>query len=266
MLKSTFCCFKGISESAERRLWQQGCLTWDLCIKEPDLPFSPSKNEDIKFQIQQAEIAFNAGLADYFICRLPASHKTRILDVFKTNIGYLDIETTGLKPSDGITTISVYLNHVIHVFITGMNLSDFLLLCPKTDLIVTYNGARFDLPFLEKYFGFKLNKPHIDLLPVLNAWGLRGGLKKCEKQVGIVRDESVNVKGGDAIKLWDEYTRTKNTNLLKKLVQYNVSDTIALEQLAVWAYNKSMSSFPVRRLMPYPEKINLSDLQIPQKT
>ena len=29
MLSHTFCCFRGLSPDAERRLWREGCLTWD---------------------------------------------------------------------------------------------------------------------------------------------------------------------------------------------------------------------------------------------
>ncbi|NLT67642.1 MAG: exonuclease, partial [Acidobacteria bacterium] len=54
-------------------------------------------------------------------------------------------------------------------------------------LIVTYNGKCFDIPFIEYYFGIKLDCAQIDLRYVLSSLGIKGGLKGCEKRLGIQR-------------------------------------------------------------------------------
>ena len=48
-------------------------------------------------------------------------------------------------------------------------------------MIVTYNGKTFDVPFIEKYFGIRMNHAHIDLRYVLKSLGYSGGLKMFEQ-------------------------------------------------------------------------------------
>ena len=66
---------------------------------------------------------------------------------------------------------------------------------------MTYNGKSFDIPFIESHFGAKLTHAHIDLRYILASLGYRGGLKGCEKQLGIDRGDLKNVDGYFAVLL-----------------------------------------------------------------
>lgn len=79
MLSHTFCCFDGVSLSAEQHLWRMGYFEWrELLLLDPRI-FSSTKLENLRAQIRQANIALEAGLPDYFLNRLKAPHKIRIL-------------------------------------------------------------------------------------------------------------------------------------------------------------------------------------------
>ena len=53
--------------------------------------------------------------------------------------------------------------------------------------VVTYNGKSFDVPFIERFFRIKMHHMHIDLMYVLRSLGYKGGLKSCERQLGLER-------------------------------------------------------------------------------
>ena len=86
---------------------------------------------------------------------------------FRANAAYLDIETTGLFPyHDKVTLVGILDSKGYHAFIRGRDfrnirkaierygiqvqpLRNIRKAIKKYDLIVTYNGTSFDLPFLE---------------------------------------------------------------------------------------------------------------------
>ncbi len=55
----------------------------------------------------------------------------------------------------------------------------------KYKVLITYNGSCFDLPFIRNYFGIAVDHVHIDLRYLLSSLGYRGGLKGCEKSLGL---------------------------------------------------------------------------------
>src|SRR4051812_1652638 len=63
---------------------------------------------------------------------------------------YVDIETTGLAPSDPITLVGVSDGHGTLVLVRGQSLSARALgaLLADARLLVTFNGTTFDLPRL----------------------------------------------------------------------------------------------------------------------
>src|SRR5947207_3465308 len=104
-------------------------------------------------------------------------------------------------------------------------------------LLVTFNGSRFDLPFLRKAFPrFGLDLIHMDLLHPLRRLGFAGGLKSIEEEMGISRsDETTGLRGIDAIRLWHAYERGDD-DALDLLLAYNMEDVVNLEPLAEFTY------------------------------
>lgn len=245
MLESTFCCFKGVSESAEQRIWQSGILTWQQFLKCSCSPLSIRKTEQIKIQIHEAQIALKAGLVDYFLQRLPIRCYIRVLQNFYNCTGFLDIETTGLTKKDTITVIGLKFEKYTYCFVEGDNLSEFLKILPSLGLIITFNGCRFDLPMIRRKYHIDINCAHIDMMQVMNKFGYKGGQKSIESRIGFKRKNSKGCTGKDAVNLWNVYQKEGSQEALKLLIQYNKEDVQALEYISIWAYNQSVSSFPI---------------------
>src|SRR5262249_8177915 len=85
------------------------------------------------------------------------------------------------------------------------------------------------------------DQAHIDLRYVLKSLGLTGGLKGCERRLGLRRDGMEEIDGFVAVLLWHEYRRTGHPQMLESLLAYNVQDTVNLETVWVHAYNRKLT-------------------------
>lgn len=151
---------------------------------------------------------------------------------------YLDIETTGLScAEDAITVIGIYLTDGIsHRFVqmVGEEITRESLLeaLANADVIYTYNGSRFDLPFIESALNVDLTRHchHHDLM--WDCWrnNLYGGFKAVESRLGIVR-ELKGVDGREAVKLWWIYQKHQRKDALDTLLSYNKEDVMNLKVL-----------------------------------
>ncbi len=262
MLTSTFCCFEGLTSSAERRLWGSGCLGWRdlLVLNQPVL--SAGKLGKVRAQIRQAEVALESGLADWFLNRLKPPDSIRVLPHFLEGSGYLDIETTGLGRADRVTTVALYTGRRKRCYVRGRNLDDLLRELRKISLLITYNGSSFDLPRLRKEFRIDLAIPHLDLRPCLDSLGYRGGLKRCEALMGIERPGDEAQSGLAALDLWSRYEEEGDEAFLLHLLRYNLRDVLSLELLAVRVYNLVMGSHPGAMHLPVPRQPSLDLLEL----
>lgn len=100
------------------------------------------------------------------------------------------------------------------------------------DTIYTYNGSRFDLPFIDRRLGINLAEhcEHRDLM--YDCWrnNLFGGLKRVEKQLGIER-QLPDIGGYDAVRLWWRYINDGDAVALATLIRYNREDIMNLKEL-----------------------------------
>ncbi len=151
---------------------------------------------------------------------------------------YLDIETTGLTPFDcEITVIGIHLcrgDETELVQLVGRDVTaDSLLQTLKgVDVIYSYNGSRFDLPFIHSQLGINLVElfTHHDLM--YDCWrnNLYGGLKAVERQLGIRRILS-EMNGYEAVRLWWKYVDSFDLDALNTLLEYNKEDVVNLKTL-----------------------------------
>jgi len=253
MLTATFSAFKGLSPRSEMTLWQRGIFSWkEFQILKEHVPFSRKKTESVLKQINEAEVALRAGLMDWFLNRLANGDKPRLYPHCRDAIRYMDIETTGCTPDSEITSIAVYNGADLHVFVKGTNLHRFPETLADARVLVTFNGGRFDLPILRKRFGLDLALPHIDLLGVTRAYGYSGGLKACEKKMGIDRGSLAGADGREAVRLWECFSKHGDKDALGKLLAYNCMDVLSLETILIRLYNESMRSWPHFRKHPQP--------------
>lgn len=151
---------------------------------------------------------------------------------------YLDIETTGLNRCYAdLTVIGIALEkgrdtHVVQLVEHDLSGRSLLKALDGVDEIYSYNGSRFDLPFIVAKLGLDLKSrfKHTDLM--YDCWrnNLKGGLKAVEKQLSINR-QLQEIDGRMAIKLWYEYVNNHNQQALPTLLDYNREDVINLRFL-----------------------------------
>ncbi len=244
MLENTFLHISGIGQKTEKAIWQAGIHSWNDFSAPASTAIRPSARRLVEDHLRkQPKEALTS--ASYFSGRLPASQHWRLFPHFRDKTAFIDIETTGInRETSIITTIALYDGSDIFTFVHGDNLDAFPDQLAKYHAIVTYNGRGFDVPMLENYFRIKIDQAHLDLRPILAALGYKGGLKGCERQLGIGRTGLQGVDGYDAVILWNEYKRCGQQELLDTLLAYNIADTINLEPLLVMAYNLNIASTP----------------------
>jgi uncharacterized protein YprB with RNaseH-like and TPR domain len=257
MLASTFCHLSGVSLRTERHLWESGLRDWDEFLARAAPPLGPTRLRAAREQLELSRARLAAGDPRWFCERLSSKEQWRIFPEFRSRIAYLDIETTGLdRDRDAITTIALYDGKRIRTYVQGQNLDDFARDIRDYALLVTYNGKCFDVPFLEAALNIRLPQAHIDLRHVLHSLGLRGGLKGCERQLGLSRGELEGVDGFFAVLLWRDYLRRGRAASLETLLAYNVEDAVNLETLMVMAYNRKLAETPFadRLRLSLPER------------
>jgi uncharacterized protein YprB with RNaseH-like and TPR domain len=247
MLKNTFCHFPGIGLSTERRLWDFGVQCWEDLFSADIVNLSWKRRDSLADHIRESLEHFEKNNSKYFAELLPSDQQWRLFPDFREKVAYLDIETTGLSDNDQITTIVVYDGESIFTYVQGQNLNRFKEDIRKYSVIVTYNGKCFDVPFLQRYFKITINQAHIDLRFVLQSIGYRGGLKECERRLGIDRGNLADVNGFFAVLLWEDFRKNKNQKALETLLAYNIQDVVNLEALMIIAFNKKLKDTPFER-------------------
>jgi uncharacterized protein YprB with RNaseH-like and TPR domain len=138
----------------------------------------------------------------------------------------------------------MYYGHRIRHYVHGDNLADFKREIGNYRLLVTYNGKTFDLPFIRQSLGLPMDQAHIDLRYVLAGLGYRGGLKQCERQLGLDRGELADVDGFFAVLLWQDYKERGNRRALDTLLAYNTLDVLNLARLMTLGYNLKVKATP----------------------
>ena len=244
MLQHTFSHIHGIGKTIEKKLWAAGVRSWHDWQNPAPIRISAGSRAEASSIIEASQTALDSCDPSFFTSRLPAGDSWRIFSDFRHSVAYLDIETTGLDDFAEITTIALYDGQDIYTYVNGHNLDDFVDDIEKYKVIVSYNGKSFDVPFIERYFRIRLTHAQIDLRYVLARLGFKGGLKGCEKQLGLSRGNLDGVDGYFAVLLWQEYKKTGSERALETLLAYNIEDTVNLERLAVEAYNRNVSETP----------------------
>lgn len=236
MLRHTFCHLPGIAARTEQRLWCAGLTTWEDALAGAVSASSAARRLQAD-SLRESVRRHDLGDAAWFGSRLPAAQSWRLYSDFRGRCAFLDIETTGMSSSADVTTIALYDGQSLRTYIRGHNLQDFPLDIQVYQLLVTYNGKGFDVPVLRQGLGCRLDQAHIDLRYILAGLGLRGGLKACERQLGMTRAGMEQLDGFAAVLLWRRYARSGDRRALETLLAYNAQDALHLEALMVHAHN-----------------------------
>lgn len=237
-VENSFLGAEGIGETIEQRLWQQGITHWNEFDADCE-GVGPTRAERIESFIDDGRRAVDADDPTYFDRAFPSGARWRLYESFRDQACFFDIETTGLdKRSSVVTTVTLHQNGRTRTLVRGDDLTDYSLRAAFEDagLLVTFNGARFDIPFLEYNFDVELSHPHLDLMPTCRKLGLSGGLSAIEAQFGIDR-ALPDVDGREAVRLWHEHERGVD-GALDRLIAYNREDTENMVPVAERAVEK----------------------------
>jgi hypothetical protein len=245
MVRATFQLVPGLGPTREQRLWESNVLDWTHLCHAPDRLLAPRLQGPLRAAVAYAEEALAAGDLPRLATALPAREQWRLFGAFASRAVYLDIETDAIE---GVTAIGLLDAAGPRVLLAGRDdLTSLEESVPPDCLLVTFNGASFDLPILTRAFpGWRRPAAHVDLRPVLGRLGLRGGLKAIEEEVGIGRPDHLRGLGGSAAAWLWRHGRHGDRRAMRLFVEYNLYDAINLRTLMAQAFNQlaARSGFP----------------------
>ena len=246
MIPNSFVIFPGVRHSIEEQIWDAGVTDWsdastsslEQWIAEPDLAAGRTALEERD--------------ARHFNDALLGSDRWRLYQDFIDETAFLDIETTGLSPGDSVVTMVGVLDRTgFTAYTRGENLQELPRAISKHKLIVTFNGASFDLPFLRHEFQASSqddlfdHAAHLDLRYAMKKAGYTGGLKRFEQALGVGRESALsNLSGRDAITLW-RMADEGEQGAMETLIRYNAEDVASLPDLASIAYEELSAMLPI---------------------
>jgi hypothetical protein len=251
LLDNSFIIFPGIGHKTERRLWSEGILGWDDFISNKSVAgISGPRKGLIDGLVKDAADARGSGDYKYFQPLLGSRDAWRVWPELRDEALCFDIETDGQPSPTGIPTVVGFYSHgEFRAYVDGVNLSreDVQREFSDAKLMVSFFGAGFDVPFLKAHYpGLRTDAVHFDLCPAGHRVGLRGGLKKVERELGIQRgDDVAGMDGYEAVLLWRAH-KSGRAGALDRLVEYNREDAENLHALADIVYDKlkAESGFP----------------------
>ena len=225
-----------IGPQREKTLRLEGCSCWADIVNAPQplAGFDVFAWDEICAAAECSLRALEADSVAYFTSRLPPLEQWRVLTHWFDQASYFDIETSGLEADSIVTLVCCFHEGSPLRFLAGENLEDFLELLEYVKLLVSFNGASFDVPrVLDRFHIPELPCAHVDLRWLCHHAGWRGGLKKIEKVLGLRRPPDLEGLGGaEAVWLWQAWQERGDTQAKRTLERYCAADTVMLKLLA----------------------------------
>ena len=192
-------------------------------------------------------------------------YTSAVLDFYFSDmkIGVLDIETTGLDPSrnkfilGGLFDIQTGTMHQFFAENRGEEkqaLEEFYQLLSGFDMVITYNGKHFDMPFIArrmKAHGIGVKQLHDDmpsdaasLLPYnLDLYLVVNGhspikkfvpnlkQKTVENYMGLWQSRDDEISGAESVELYNRFEKSGDPELEAKILLHNSDDVLQLARL-----------------------------------
>ena len=183
-------------------------------------------------------------------------YSSEIFDTYFDNmrIGFFDIETTGLSPDRSKLILAGLAYYEGDTLVAKQIFADDPSEEPEVitavlnelknfDMVVTYNGKRFDMPFLLKRA--HRNKIHmnealpynLDLYPAVRSFSpLRAMLpdlkqKTVESFIGLWETRTDEISGAESVELYYYYAGTKDEKIRDVILLHNRDDITQLSKL-----------------------------------
>ncbi len=245
MLQQSFIHLPGIGPTTEQRLWRAGIRDWRALLERGGAVLHGARADEARRGAEESLARFARGDWTWFEAALPADAKWRAFGELGDRALYVDIETDGGFGPEAITVIGCYDGVTAHTFVAERDLDAAREFIEQFPLVITYNGAAFDMPLIRQRFPYNLfNHVHVDLRFPLHRLGLKGGLKVIEQMAGIERGaDTRGLDGWDAVRLWREW-QAGSARSLEVLLAYNREDIVNLAPLMRLAYDRLRGVFP----------------------
>lgn len=217
--------------------------------------------------------------------------RSRMTDMYfgGLNICVYDIETTGLFPRNdrimltGLLTISDGRASAEQFFAETLNdekavIEATLAALKDADIVLTYNGRSFDIPFTETRaakYGIKCDMPYdLDLFTVLSGYSeikkFTGSLsqKSIEKFMGEAPGRDDRIDGRESIRLYEQYLSSPSYALEKTIMLHNHDDICQLYKIMPIVkqtdFHRAMSrmGFPAGNYIIKSYKVTGAGLQV----
>lgn len=233
LLYSSLIQVSSISSKKEEQYWKNGIFTLDDLYQSlnQQLSFFDNNSFDEINEIISNRFQNIDKIAEIFERKTGKKDLYRIAYSIPNDVVFLDIETTGLSHIyHYITMIGWIKNGKYDYWLVGTNPNRFFEVIRNAKMIITFNGQRFDLKFIDLLFP-ELNireKPHLDLCPFCRRFGLTGGQKEIEKNVGYIRPDQIHdCDGKEAVILWYRFLFGES-DALDSLILYNCYDVCGM--------------------------------------
>jgi len=241
-LRSTFQLVRGLGPRRERRLWEEGITDWSLLPAAPGHLLPARVRGPLLAAAEALEAALAAGDLEAIARRVPNREHWRLYAAFAERAVYLDIET---EFEQGITAVGLLDRDGPRILLPWQDLASFPDLVPPGCLLVTFNGASFDVPVLRRFFpAWRPPCAHIDLRPLLARLGERGGLKAIENRLGLGRPDHLRALDGQRAATLFRWAGRGDRAALRLFAEYNLYDTVNLRTLTALAYNRAVEALP----------------------
>jgi len=243
MLTSSFIFLPGVGSTTERRWWDEGLLDWNLFLNQSSVAgLSAGRKHWFDGELRTAQQRLENGEFRSVATQLPRREHWRLYELCRARTVYLDIETTGATADQGdVTVVGLHRNGTSLSLVQHENLTleRLQVELDHCDLLVTFFGSVFDIPYLcAIYPTLRVPPLHFDLCFAARRLAMRGGLKHLEQELGIHREDPIrNLDGLDAVRLWFAWLRGDAT-ARETLVTYNRADTDNLVALADRLYEE----------------------------
>ena len=225
-----------VGPKREQALLLDGCARWVDIINasSPRGGLDLFAWDEMRAAAEQGLRALQADDIAFFTARLPPLEQWRVLAHWFGQASYFDIETSGLDADSIVTLVCCFHGGQPLRFLAGENMDDFLELLDEVKLLVSFNGASFDVPrVLDRFHIPELPCPHIDLRWLCHHAGWRGGLKKIEREWGLRRPPDLEgVGGAEAVWLWQAWSEKRDEQARRTLERYCSADAAMLVLLA----------------------------------
>ncbi len=182
-------------------------------------------------------------------------------DFYFDNLSFatFDIETTGLNAATSyviLTGFAIPINdeeiRLVQYFADDIKEESLIIdktieLLNSLDAVITFNGARFDLPFMKKRASLYSSTipEHIYNLDIYQIVRNYSDLKNClpdlkqktvENFLGFKESRLDEISGRESVEQYFNYTRTKSEELLRTILLHNSDDVIQLYSLCKYMY------------------------------